>query len=109
MGVLALGSFAIFGLIGKSDVDDLESCRGHCAESDVDHARTKLIVADISLGVGIVALGVATYMFFTRPKEAPNGVSVKAGTSSKPFGLSGVAFDAGPTVGGAVGGLRAAF
>ena len=37
-------------------------------QSDVDKARTKLIIADISLGVGIVALGVATYMFLTRPK-----------------------------------------
>ena len=114
VGVLALGSFAIFGLTGKSDVDDLESCRGHCAESDVDHARTKLIIADISLGVGIVALGVATYMFFTRPKEGSGAVPVKAAvarTPSKPFGWSSVAFDAGPTPGacGAVGGIRAHF
>lgn len=103
VGVVALGSFAIFGLTGKSDVDDLESCRGHCAQSDVDHARTKLIIADISLGVGVVALGVATYLFFTRPKESP--VTVKTGQA----GHATWSFDAGPTVGGAVGAVHASF
>lgn len=68
IGIVALGSFAVFGLGGKSDVDDLQKCKPNCAEGDVDSARTKLIIADISLGVGVVALGVATYLFLTRPK-----------------------------------------
>ncbi|MDB4942781.1 MAG: hypothetical protein JWP97_2315 [Labilithrix sp.] len=105
VGVLALGSFALFGLTGKSDVDDLQSCKGHCAESDVDSARTKLIVADISLGVGIVALGVATYMFLSRPHVAESGAktALLAGR-----GLSGLHFDVGPGLGGA-GGAAGAF
>jgi hypothetical protein len=97
IGVVALGSFAIFGLGGKSDVDDLQSCKGHCTEESVDKARTKLIIADISLGVGIVALGVATYMFISRPKV---DAGVKTGRLS---------FDFGPTTGGAVGSVGARF
>lgn len=100
IGIVALGSFAIFGLSGKSEVSDLEStCKPHCAESDVDKARTKLIIADISLGVGIVALGVATYLVLTRPKIP---AEVKTGFKS-------VRFDGGPTQGGAVGGLSGRF
>ncbi|HVH47250.1 MAG TPA: hypothetical protein VM925_33160 [Labilithrix sp.] len=67
IGVVALGSFAIFGLAGKSDVDELQRCKPMCAEERVDSARTKLTIADVSLGVGVVALGVATYLYLTRP------------------------------------------
>ena len=104
LGVVALGSFAIFGLGGKSDVDDLQSCKGHCSEDSVDKARTKLIIADISLGVGIVALGVATYMIITRPKL---DAGVKTGQASA--APSKVSFDFGPVAGGAVGSLGARF
>jgi hypothetical protein len=67
VGVLALGSFAFFGITGKKDVDDLQICKPNCRQDDVDSARTKLIVADVSLGVGVVALGVAAYLLVTRP------------------------------------------
>jgi hypothetical protein len=67
VGVLALGGFAFFGITGKNDVDDLQGCKPNCRQDDVDSARTKLILADVSLGVGIVALGIATYLLVTRP------------------------------------------
>ncbi len=103
LGVVALGSFAVFGLGGKSDVSDLQRCKPTCPESDVDKARTKLIVADISLGVGVVALGVATYLFLTRPKL---DAEVKTGQSpAKPR----VSFDFGPVAGGAAGSVGARF
>lgn len=97
VGVVALGSFAFFGITGKSAVDDLQTCKPRCAESDVDSARTKLIVADISLGVGVVALGVATYMILTRPKA-----DVKTGVSS-------LRVDFAPTRGGGLAAFGASF
>lgn len=111
VGVLALGSFAIFGLGGKSDVSDLEkNCKPHCAQSDVDAAKQKLLIADISLGVGIVALGVATYLVITRPKIEPD---VKTGHASalppKKSALSDVSVDFGALQGGAMGSLGARF
>jgi hypothetical protein len=63
VGVLALGSFAYFGVTGQHDKNALaNSCApSHsCAQDDVSAAHTKLIVADASLAVGVVALAVAT-------------------------------------------------
>jgi hypothetical protein len=94
IGVIALGSFAIFGIGGKNDVDDLQKCKPYCKEADVDSARTKLIIADISLGVGVVALGVATYMFLTRPK-----VDAKVQTGASTL-FRTVRLDGGPTASG---------
>lgn len=97
---MALGSFAIFGIQGKNEVDDLQKCKPRCAEEDVDSARTKLIIADISLGVGVVALGVATYMLLTRPK---------VDASVKTTGGPNIRFTAGPVAGGAAAGLGGTF
>lgn len=97
IGVAALGSFIGFGLAGKSDVDGLQRCKPNCAQGDVDTARTKLIIADISLGVGVVALGVATYMLLTRPN-----VDVKTQSA-------GLRVSAGPIAGGAAAGLGGTF
>ena len=113
LGVVALGSFAFFGLGGRSDVSDLErSCKPYCAENDVDKARTKLLIADISLGVGVVALGVATYLFITRPKiDAEVKTAHVSGRSAAAprTGLSDLRVDLGAMTGGAMGSLGARF
>jgi hypothetical protein len=69
VGVVALGSFAYFGLTGQSQKNDLQnSCASAqtCAPSDVSSMHTKLIVADVSLGVGIVALAISAYLALTQ-------------------------------------------
>lgn len=106
IGVIALGSFTLFGIQGKNDVDDLQKCKPRCAESDVDKARTKLIIADISLGVGIVALAVSAYMIITRPKVSDH-VDVK--TSSRAADKPTFHFDFGPTTGGGAAALGGTF
>lgn len=100
IGVVALGSFAFFGLSGKGAVDDLEAkqCKPHCSQDEVDSAKSKLLIADVSLGVGIVALGVATYLFVTREKAEP-AVSTAAGLN----------FDMAPLPGGARAAIGARF
>ncbi len=98
IGVLALGSFALFGIQGSNDVDELQKCKPKCQESDVDKARTKLIIADISLGIGVVAIAVSAYMILTRPK-----VDAKVGSKNKFY------FDMGPTMGGAAGSVGGTF
>jgi hypothetical protein len=68
IGIVALGSFTVFGLSGRSDYFDYkQKCATSCTSSDGDSARTKLIVADVSLGVSVVAIGAATYFFLARP------------------------------------------
>jgi hypothetical protein len=75
IGLVALGSFVTFAAIGRSQESDLEPCKPRCLKDDVDGVRVKYLVADISLGVSIVALGVATY-FFLKPSKAPVPVQV---------------------------------
>jgi hypothetical protein len=67
IGVVAIGGFAFFGVTGKNDLDNLKksSCVPFCPTSQLDDVKTKLLVADISLGVGVLALGGATILFLT--------------------------------------------
>jgi hypothetical protein len=66
LGVSALGfaGFGYFGVTGLSERSDLQACRGHCPDADVDSAYYRFLAADISLGVGILALGVASFVWF---------------------------------------------
>jgi hypothetical protein len=70
VGVVALGSYAYFGLRGLSERSDLAAGCGAthtCSDAQVDPIRTKFAVADISLAVGLVSLGVATWLFLSNP------------------------------------------
>ena len=72
VGVVAIGAFAYLGLSAKSDLSALESdaCAATktCAQDDVDSIRTRFTLADVSLGVGAVAIGAAAWLFFTRDR-----------------------------------------
>lgn len=63
LGVAGLATFAVFGLLGLSDAEHLrDTCAPGCNPPDVDAARTKLIAADVGLGVGVVALAAAAWL-----------------------------------------------
>lgn len=66
IGALGFVGFGAFGAIGVSD-RSASGCGTGCASSPKDRVDTELRVADISLGVGVVGLGVATWLFLTRP------------------------------------------
>jgi hypothetical protein len=79
VGVLALASFAYFGLTGRAEYfDSKASCGPGCSKSDVAGTHTKLVVADVSLGVSVVALGAGAYLFLTRPEAAASADSTRA-------------------------------
>lgn len=66
IGVLGLAGFTLFGTWGRSEKSDLEhSCAPYCDASQVDSVRTKYHIADTCLGVGLVSLGVATYLYIS--------------------------------------------
>lgn len=92
VGVLALGSFAYFGLTARSDLHALEAspCASSrtCAEGDVRSIRTRLLLADVSLGVGVVALGAAAWVWLSRDR------------SSAPSITSALPIDVRPSLGG---------
>ena len=80
IGALAIENFVLFDLSAKGSADTLRStCAPRCAQSDVDTVNGKLIIADISLGVGIVALGVATYLLVTHYSAKPAQIQVGLG------------------------------
>ncbi|HEY8075692.1 MAG TPA: hypothetical protein VIF62_16315 [Labilithrix sp.] len=70
LAVAAGASFGFFALHGKSTEHDLQSsCSPHCADSDVQPIKRDYLVADISLGVGIVALAAAIVLVVAAPSE----------------------------------------
>jgi hypothetical protein len=82
IGVAALASFAAFGISGQSERSDLQSTcapTGTCTDDAVSRARTKLIVADVSLGVGVVAVGLAAYWLIDALSSHPKPVAIFRG------------------------------
>jgi hypothetical protein len=70
VGVAALGTSIALATWGHTDNQLLDQCAPNCSQESVDHVRHLYIAADISLGVGVVALGVATWMYFSTPRSA---------------------------------------
>jgi hypothetical protein len=72
VGVVALGSFALFGITGLHGREDLLPCRGACSDAAVDKVQRDFLAADISLGISVVAFGVATILWLAhREAETP--------------------------------------
>jgi hypothetical protein len=72
VGIAALGAFAYFGLRARHDSDSLhDTCAPGCAHSDVTALKTKLILADVALGVGTVSLVVAAIIAISGKSHAP--------------------------------------
>jgi hypothetical protein len=72
VGAAGLLGFAIVGGIGKGEESDLRDkhCAPNCSRSDTDAIKTKYIVADVLLGVGIAGLGAGVALFFlSQPKQ----------------------------------------
>jgi hypothetical protein len=73
VGAVGIGGFAFFALSGNKEKNDLDCAETKtCSDDDLDPVKKKYLYADISLAVGVVSLGVATYLLLSSPKkEAP--------------------------------------
>lgn len=70
LGVMGGVGFAYFGLQGNSDEDELErSCAPACPQGDMNALRRTYLAADVSLGIGVVALGAFGYLWLTNDAE----------------------------------------
>jgi hypothetical protein len=70
----AWAAFGAFALAGHLEYESaVSSCNGHCSPERYDAINTKFVVADVALGVAVVATGVATVLFLTHrsPSTAP--------------------------------------
>lgn len=100
VGVVALGGFAVLGLGARSRANELRTtCAPACASEDVDGLKRRMLLADVSLGVGVLALGGATLVWAlsTRgaeptdpPKPAALQVSITPLAGGGGVWLSGV-------------------
>jgi hypothetical protein len=101
VGVLGGAGFAFFGISAKNDLDHLrQTCAPYCSSSDLDAARQKALFADLSLGLGVVALGAATWVFLaSRHHDADAPVPTERGA----------ALEVQPTRGGAIAGVSGRF
>lgn len=71
VALLGAGSFALFASGAKSDLSELRETCGRtqsCAQADVDAVDRDLLIANVSLGVGVVALAGAVWFFLQRPE-----------------------------------------
>lgn len=67
VAIAGFGSFAFFGLSARSDLADLRSsCAPDCAPSSRDAAHDKAMIADVSLGVALVATIATAVILATR-------------------------------------------
>ncbi|HLK39996.1 MAG TPA: hypothetical protein VKU41_24740 [Polyangiaceae bacterium] len=64
-GLAAVGAGALLVYWGRQDNDLLSKCTPLCQPTSVEHVKTLYLAADVSLGVGVAALGVATWLFAT--------------------------------------------
>ncbi|HEY5955263.1 MAG TPA: hypothetical protein VIV60_01870 [Polyangiaceae bacterium] len=68
LSVIGVGGFVALGLRGNSEVADRErTCSPGCTDAELRPARTSYLLADISLGVGVLSLGAAGYWLLTAP------------------------------------------
>jgi hypothetical protein len=64
VGLAGVGAGLLLTIWARNDNSDLQaSCAPNCRQSSVDHVRKLYFAADVSLGVGAVGLGLATYLF----------------------------------------------
>lgn len=63
VGLAGLVGFTVFGLSGLSEESDLETCEPGCPTERTDDLKRTYLIADISLAIGVVALGGATYLY----------------------------------------------
>ncbi|HEU4411795.1 MAG TPA: hypothetical protein VFS43_41530 [Polyangiaceae bacterium] len=72
VGLVGVAGFAALGLSARGELDDLKkSCGPSCPSDDVDPVRRRALFADLSLGVGLLSLGAATYFFLSARRPPP--------------------------------------
>lgn len=85
VGLAGLGGFVALGAWGRSSESQLaDTCSPGCNAGDVASVRTKYVLADVSLGVGVAGLALAAYSFFSqspRSSGRAGGVGLHATSS----------------------------
>jgi hypothetical protein len=81
VGVLGVASFTWLGLRARAGEKILERCDPNCSRGRVDSVQKRYLLSNVSAGVGVVALGAATYLLLSGPSSdtiADRGLAVDA-------------------------------
>ena len=65
VGAAGIVGFAWLGTKARSQERDLTECSPRCSEGRVDRVRKRYVLANVSLGAGVLALGGATWLFLS--------------------------------------------
>jgi hypothetical protein len=64
VGIAGVAGFAVLGLTARARLRELrDTCAPNCDPSERGSIRTQLILADVSLVIGVAALSAATYLW----------------------------------------------
>lgn len=114
VGIAALGVGTVFAIIGTGDYNDLKNGCGQtksCTDDQVSPVKTKILIADIAFGVGIVAIGTAVVLYLTETGSAHAQVGSTLSPKKKPATgfISAPKFDFSPLPGGGAAMLGGSF
>jgi hypothetical protein len=88
LGIALAGTGGILWGIGLHDRSNLStSCAAAhtCAQNDVDASRTKLIVGDVLMGVGVIAIVGALFLFLSQRNDSGPSAVLSEIPPSRPF------------------------
>jgi hypothetical protein len=86
VGAVGLAAFTWLGLSARATEKELQrTCKPECTKARVDAMGTRYLLANVSLGVGVAALGAATWLLLSEPSSdgvaqpADEGLAIGAG------------------------------
>ena len=86
VGVLGVAGFAGLGAWGLSGEKHLEdACSPKCSASQLSEVRTRYLLADVSLGVGVASLSLGAY-FYLSQSPTPHARAPKLAVLPRPGG-----------------------
>jgi hypothetical protein len=69
-GVAGVAAFTVLGSAGLSEEAKLDrTCAPSCSDAQLQSVKTKYLLADVSLGIGVTSLLVGSYMLLTHNPE----------------------------------------
>jgi hypothetical protein len=97
-GLAGIGTYGLLTVWGRKDNDALSSCAPDCSPASLNRVKNLYLAADISLGVGIAALGAGV-----------TWLALSGSNKEKPPTQASYLFDVQPTKSGAFATVSGAF